>query len=346
MNPSGWRPRYGPSPAARWVAVTLSLLAHGAAAAWIFNSPGRPVERRIEIPIEVTTAPLVDEPLAVQQPAPPEVPSTRHESEVVATEPQQLVEPAPKPPAAAAESNPSELAPDTGPTETVPAAPPPSEMSGRESQPPVPEISPEEPPAATVAKPSERIESGPQSVPRLAKPPARPSPAKNDRSKSSSPANRRTPRERPKAGPRQVETQRKAATAGREAAPQGRSKAREKPTTARKSSTAQRSASQRAATSTKTDPRAQANYMAGITARLLARKYFPPGAPSGSLVVNFSVGSSGKLLAHGIARSSGSPILDKVALHIVESAAPFPPFPKGMNASHVNFSVPMTFSRR
>jgi protein TonB len=86
--------------------------------------------------------------------------------------------------------------------------------------------------------------------------------------------------------------------------------------------------------------------MATVTSRIQSRKFTPDGAPSGTAVVSFSVASSGRLLSRRIARSSGSPILDGAALQIVERAAPFPPFPKGVGSQRLNFVVPMSFSRR
>lgn len=284
MNLFGRRPRYGPWQAARWTAITLSLLVHGAVAAWIFSASSQSNERQIEIPIEVTAAPLVDEPLVAPLPVPAEAPSIQQEAEVPASEAQQQVEKGARPPTEAEAPPLSEATSDSGPAETVPATPPSEELLAKESQPPLTAVSPEVPPTV-------------------------------------------------KAKPTQTKP----------AASQERTKIREK-LAARESSTAQQSASQHAATAP-SDPRAQASYMARVASRLLSRKYFPGGAPSGSVVVNFSLSSSGKLLSRRIVQSSGSSVLDGAALNIVQRAAPFPPFPKGVTAAQLNFKVPMNFSR-
>ncbi|MEP9371683.1 TonB family protein [Mesorhizobium sp. KR1-2] len=282
MNLFGRRPRYGPWQAARWTAITLSLLVHGAVAAWIFSASSQSNERQLEIPIEVTAAPLIDEPLVAPLPVPPEAPSVQQEAEVPASEAQQQVEAGPRSPTAAEATPPSEATADSGPTETVPATPPSEELPA--SQPPLTTVSPETPP--TVATKPSKVKP---------------------------------------------------------AASQARTKTREK-LAAREGSTAQQSASQHAAT-TPNDPRAQASYMARVASRLLSRKYYPGGAPSGSVVVNFSVSSSGKVMSRRVVRSSGSSVLDRAALNIVDKAAPFPPFPKGVTAPQLNFNVPMNFSR-
>jgi periplasmic protein TonB len=307
---SGWRAGYGPWQAARLVAISLSLLAHGAAAAWIFSTPDRPVEHQVEIPIEVTTVPLVIESLEAQLPTPPEIPSTEQEQEVQAADPGQTREAATSPPGEVAESAPPAVTTDNGPNETVLAAPPPTEEPAEEA--PAPTISPEAPSVLEQAKPLEQP-----------KPPAPPKPAlRNEKPKS----------------PRKT-----AALPPEETTP-SRTKEREK--AGREGSARQQQESRQAALPpAKSDPRAQASYMSGVTSRLLARRYFPAGAPSGSVVINFSVSSAGKLMSRKVVRSSGSSILDRAALNIVDRAAPFPPFPKSVTAPHLNFNVPMSFSR-
>ncbi|PSJ60375.1 energy transducer TonB family protein [Pseudaminobacter soli (ex Li et al. 2025)] len=305
MTLSGWRAGYGPWQAARLVAVTLSLLAHGAVAAWIFSSPDRPGEHQSEIPIEVTTVPLVIESLNAQQPTLPEIQSTEQEPEIQAADPGQASEATSNRPAEVTESTPPAATSDTGPTETVLAAPPPTEEPAEEA--PAPTISPEAPSVLEQAKPLEQPK------------PAAP----------------------PKPEPRHRETQRKTATL-----PPEETRSRTKENAGREGSARQQEESREASLPpAKSDPRAQASYMSGVASRLLSRRYFPAGAPSGSVVVNFSVSSSGKLMSKRVLRSSGSSVLDRAALNIVEKAAPFPPFPKGVTAPHLNFNVPMSFSR-
>ncbi len=50
----------------------------------------------------------------------------------------------------------------------------------------------------------------------------------------------------------------------------------------------------------------------------------------GSLMLNVEIGADGRLLKVEVERSSGSRILDAAAIHIVETAAPFPVFSEAM----------------
>jgi periplasmic protein TonB len=273
----GWRAGSRQWQAARLTAIALSLLAHSAAAAWIFSAPNRPAEHRIESPIEVTTVPSVMESLEAEQPTLPEIPSTQQEPEIQAADPVQTAEADPSPPSEATESTPPSPTSDNGLAETVRAVPPAAKEAAKEA--PAATLSPETPPVLDQAKPLEQPER---------------------------------------------------------AAP---------PETALATPSTEEPAEEAPAPPAKSDPRAQASYMSGVTSRLLARRYFPAGAPSGSVVINFSVSSSGELMSDRVVRSSGSSVLDRAALNIVEKAAPFPPFPKGVTAPHLNLTVPMNFSR-
>ena len=91
------------------------------------------------------------------------------------------------------------------------------------------------------------------------------------------------------------------------------------------------------------DGAASAGYAAGLAGRLRSHTSFPSGAPSGTVVVHFSVDRSGRLLARTLVRSSGSSLLDAAALASVDRAAPFPPFPPGMTRSRLEVTVPLAF---
>ncbi|MEP9396417.1 TonB family protein [Mesorhizobium sp. KR2-14] len=200
---------------------------------------------------------------------------------------------------------------DSGPTKTVHSIPPSEQLSASRNLSEAPAATPEPPLVSESATPLE--------APR--------SPAPPEVTTKSEAARPETPRKKT-APPPEEKTR-------------GRANEREKATTAQR-----RNSRPALPAGGKADARAQASYMAGVASRLLARRYFPTGAPSGSVVVNFSIAPSGKLTSRKIARSSGSPILDKAALQIVERAAPFPPFPKGVTAPRLNFSVPMNFNRK
>ena len=309
------RPGSGPWQAARLVAISLSLLAHGAVAAWIFSAPAPPAESRSDFQIEVTTVPLVDEPIESQQATPPEIPPSREQSEVPAASSETVPQAAPGSQDQVVESKAPPATSDSGPTETVHSIPPSEQLSASRNL--------SEAPAATPEPPLVSESDTPLEAPR--------SPAPPEGTTKSEAGRPETPRK--KAAPPPEEKTR------------GRAKEREK-ATGGDSSAPHRDSRPALSAPGKADARAQASYMAGVASRLLARRYFPTGAPSGSVVVNFSIAPSGKLTSRKIARSSGSSILDKAALQIVERAAPFPPFPKGVTAPRLNFSVPMNFNRK
>jgi periplasmic protein TonB len=84
-------------------------------------------------------------------------------------------------------------------------------------------------------------------------------------------------------------------------------------------------------------------YAAGLAGRLRSHTSFPAGAPSGTVVVHFSIDRSGRLLGRSLARSSGSSLLDAAALSTVDRAAPFPPFPPEMTRNRLDVTVPIGF---
>jgi protein TonB len=88
---------------------------------------------------------------------------------------------------------------------------------------------------------------------------------------------------------------------------------------------------------------ASAGYTAGLVGRLRSHTSFPAGAPSGTVVVHFSIDRSGRLLGRSLARSSGSLLLDAAALSTVDRAAPFPPFPPEMTRSRLDVTAPIGF---
>ncbi|WP_375174010.1 TonB family protein [Pseudooceanicola sp.] len=84
---------------------------------------------------------------------------------------------------------------------------------------------------------------------------------------------------------------------------------------------------------------AASNYP-GLVSRKLARVRKPSVGRRGTAYVAFSVTPSGGLGSVSLARSSGSPQIDKAALSMVRRAAPFPRPPAGAQR---NFSVPIQF---
>ena len=68
---------------------------------------------------------------------------------------------------------------------------------------------------------------------------------------------------------------------------------------------------------------------AGQVMRKIQRIRRPTGVGYGTALVSFAIGPDGALSALRIARSSGSPRLDRAALRLIERAAPFPRPPQG-----------------
>lgn len=94
--------------------------------------------------------------------------------------------------------------------------------------------------------------------------------------------------------------------------------------------------------STVTGSVASANYRSLVAAELNRRKFYPAAARSsgarGVVLVNFTVGSSGHVTQHSIARSSGQPALDQ-AVHQMMASVSLPPPPGGVFRA----SVPIHF---
>lgn len=63
----------------------------------------------------------------------------------------------------------------------------------------------------------------------------------------------------------------------------------------------------------------------------------------GTAYVNFALTGDGAVAAIRIARSSGNPELDAMALHTIEAAAPFDPPPPDLTAQDLVFEIPFNF---
>ena len=59
--------------------------------------------------------------------------------------------------------------------------------------------------------------------------------------------------------------------------------------------------------------------------------------------VSFVVGRDGRLVSSVVATSSGDPAIDKRAVDVLASAAPFPPMPAGLPDDSMSFTVPLRF---
>lgn len=83
------------------------------------------------------------------------------------------------------------------------------------------------------------------------------------------------------------------------------------------------------------------NYPGKVRSKVQRAAKRSKGRKSGEVVVSFTVSASGSVSGVRVARSSGSPDLDKAALAAVQRAAPFPPIPDGRKSWP--FSVPIAF---
>ncbi|MFT3988030.1 TonB family protein [Aestuariivirga sp.] len=90
------------------------------------------------------------------------------------------------------------------------------------------------------------------------------------------------------------------------------------------------------------------NYKSKILARLRSAKRYPDAARAkeleGTAVLTFTVSASGQLTSARITNGSGYSVLDSAALAMARGAAPFPPFPPGMNRAQMTFRVPVQFN--
>ncbi|HUD52000.1 energy transducer TonB, partial [Parvibaculum sp.] len=63
----------------------------------------------------------------------------------------------------------------------------------------------------------------------------------------------------------------------------------------------------------------------------------------GTAYVNFALTDEGAIAAIRVARSSGNPELDAMALRTIEAAAPFDPPPPGLTSQDLVFEIPFNF---
>lgn len=87
-----------------------------------------------------------------------------------------------------------------------------------------------------------------------------------------------------------------------------------------------------------------ADWNSRVRARFAAQKRYPGGAPEGTPIIHFVIGSGGQLVSVSLSRSSGSAVLDNEALAMARRGSPYPPPPPGLNSG--TFTVPIRFSRR
>lgn len=86
-----------------------------------------------------------------------------------------------------------------------------------------------------------------------------------------------------------------------------------------------------------------------VNTRLNQFKRYPPQARArhdeGIAIVEFQLGTDGRVLASRIVRSSGSPILDEETLNLLARAQPFP-VPDGARSQDLFLQVPISYGLR
>jgi protein TonB len=96
------------------------------------------------------------------------------------------------------------------------------------------------------------------------------------------------------------------------------------------------------------DPALEDGYRTRIRQAVDAHKHYPRMArrlgEEGRVVVAFTVEADGRLAEVRVVESSGSELLDEAALQAVRDAAPFPPFPAGIDRQRWDFTLPLAFS--
>ena len=96
------------------------------------------------------------------------------------------------------------------------------------------------------------------------------------------------------------------------------------------------------------DPALEDGYRTRIRQAVDEHKHYPRMARrlglEGRVVVAFTVEADGRLARVRVVESSGSELLDEAALEAVRQAAPFPPFPDGVERRQWDFTLPLSFS--
>jgi protein TonB len=86
---------------------------------------------------------------------------------------------------------------------------------------------------------------------------------------------------------------------------------------------------------------AMVNYASTLSAHL--QRFKRPAKGRGTVVVNFTVNRSGKVVARSVVRSSGSSVVDAEAMAMIERAQPMPPFPAAVSQSEESFVQAIRF---
>ena len=87
-------------------------------------------------------------------------------------------------------------------------------------------------------------------------------------------------------------------------------------------------------------------YLGQLRNLLDKSKIAPRAHQAGTVLVEFKIAPSGRLLSREIKQSSGSKLLDDAAIASLDRAAPFPPMPKSGPQEPLDVEVPFKFVSR
>jgi protein TonB len=95
-------------------------------------------------------------------------------------------------------------------------------------------------------------------------------------------------------------------------------------------------------------PQIPSSWQSSLVRQLQRFKQYPAQAQArneqGVVLLSFSVDRNGKVLAHGIARSSGYADLDQEVMAMIMRAEPLPAFPASMTQQRLDLTVPIRFA--
>jgi len=94
------------------------------------------------------------------------------------------------------------------------------------------------------------------------------------------------------------------------------------------------------------DTTAASEYRGKLYQHLERKKVNPRSREAGTVVVRFTVDTSGQVISREVTASSGSKTLDEAAVASIDKAAPFPPMPGDIASAPMVVSVPFKFSVR
>ncbi|MCC0047793.1 MAG: energy transducer TonB [Rhodobiaceae bacterium] len=92
---------------------------------------------------------------------------------------------------------------------------------------------------------------------------------------------------------------------------------------------------------------AESGYASKVVARIQRAKRctsaLRSARASGTARIRFTLNRAGRVTAAGVARGSGSRVVDREALSLVRRAGPYPAFPSAIRKSSLSYTVPITY---